>query len=160
MIIEIWTDGSVNRKKNNICSWAFLCKINNEFVYETYGELQGNERTGNRAEMTAIIESLQWLNDILQQFDQKTLDDVDVFVYSDSEYCVKGINEWVHGWRLNHFQGKKNRDLWEQFYNYVYIKLPIKPHIEWIRGHSGIPENERVDELCKLITVKGSNHES
>ena len=155
MIIKIWTDGSVNRKKDNICSWAFLVKINGQFVYETYDELKEdkNVRSGNRAEMSGIMEALVWLDNMITESGLKH-NDYDVVIYSDSQYCVKGINEWIHGWRLKNYQGKKNVDMWKEFYKLVYPNPYKSLSIQWIRGHSGVSENERVDELCKKVTVK------
>ena len=44
--------------------------------------------TNNRMELTAIIRGLDCLPD-----------GASVLVTTDSEYCVKGLNEWMDGWK-------------------------------------------------------------
>lgn len=150
MKIELWTDGSINVSKNDKCSYAFLCKLDGELIHESYDEIKSEKRTGNVAEMTAIIESLKWVNSILDQI-QST--NVDVIIYTDSQYCQLGITKWIHGWKLRGYKGKQNIELWKEFYNLYYKQNYNSIKINWIKGHSGIEENERVDYLCKLITV-------
>jgi ribonuclease HI len=154
MNIKIWTDGSINRSKNNKCSYAYLIKIDDEFFIEDYQEILSGQRTGNVAEITAIIKALQYINSLIEQSDVNRLE-CHITVYSDSQYCVKGINEWVHNWRLVNYQKTKNVELWKTLYELAHQRKYGSLYFQWIRGHSGIPENERVDELCKRITVHG-----
>lgn len=153
MLIQIWTDGSVNRSKGNICSWAFLMKIDGSLFTEQYDEITSSHRTGNISEQTAIIKGLEHLNTLIDQSGVSRYS-VDVIVYSDSQYCVNGITDWIHKWRLVNFQKTKNVEQWKQMYDLVYKRKYRSIVFEWIRGHSGVPENERVDELCKRITVR------
>lgn len=153
MLIQIWTDGSVNIKRGNLCSWAFLIKIDGSLFNEQYDEITSDHRTGNISEQTAIIKALEYLNDLIDQseVDRYT---VDVIIYSDSQYCVNGISDWIHKWKLVNFQKTKNAEYWKEMYELVYKRKYRSINFEWIRGHSGVPENERVDELCKRITVR------
>ena len=73
-----------------------------------------------------------------------------IVIYSDSEYVIKGCTQWAKNWVKNGwktYQGGQviNRDLWE-----ILIALYQLHNVrfEWVKGHSGIPENERCDELC------------
>jgi ribonuclease HI len=153
MLIQIWTDGSVNRSRGNLCSWAFLCKIDEEFFCEQYDEITSEHRTGNISEMTGITKALEFINHLL---DESGVDrySCDIVVYSDSQYCVNGITKWIHQWRTINFQKTKNVDYWKHMYELVYNRRYRSIDFVWIRGHSGVPENERVDKLCKLITVR------
>ena len=74
----------------------------------------------------------------------------DVTIYSDSKYVIQGASEWMHGWKKKNWikADKKpvvNKDLWKD----LDVELK-RHHIEWqwVKGHSGHPENERVDALA------------
>jgi len=66
---------------------------------------------------------------------------------TDSQYVRQGITSWVAGWKRNGWktsarQPVKNQDLW------VALDAASARHtIEWcwVKGHSGHPDNERVD---------------
>jgi len=73
-----------------------------------------------------------------------------VTVNSDSEYLVKGMNEWLpewdrRGWKTTTGQPVKNQDLWQQL-----ASLSRGRHVEWhwVKGHAGHPENERCDDVA------------
>lgn len=71
-----------------------------------------------------------------------------VFV-SDSQYLVKGINEWRHGWARAGWKRKtgaiKNLDLWQNLHE-ILDRHELKA--QWVRGHEGHPENEYADHLA------------
>jgi ribonuclease HI len=92
--------------------------------------------TNNRMELLAVIKGLEALKK----------PDTKVIVYSDSKYVVEAIEKgWVWNWEKKNFAKKANADLWKQL-----IPLYRKHHVElrWVKGHAGIPENERCDELA------------
>jgi ribonuclease HI len=96
--------------------------------------------TNNRMELMAPIEALSSLSERSR-----------VHIASDSQYVVKGITQWVHswqrkGWKTASKEPVKNRDLWEKLLEQV---ARHKVTWEWVRGHSGHPENEEVDLLAK-----------
>ena len=71
-------------------------------------------------------------------------------IYTDSQYLQKGIGEWLPGWIRKNWRttsGKvANRDLWEE------LIAAEKPHVvrwEWLRGHDGDSNNQRVDLLAR-----------
>jgi ribonuclease HI len=71
-------------------------------------------------------------------------------VYTDSQYVIKGIEEWVgawkaRGWRTADKKPVKNQDLWERL-DALAAQHSLEWH--WVRGHSGVPGNERVDALA------------
>jgi ribonuclease HI len=108
----------------------------------TIKELSGaaGETTNNRMEMTAAIAALAALKRPCE-----------VVVTSDSQYLVKGMTEWLHGWiRKGWINSKKepvlNRDLWEQL---LTLSKMHSVQWVWVRGHNGHPENERCDELAR-----------
>jgi ribonuclease HI len=103
--------------------------------------IQGAEphTTNNRMELTAAIEGLAALKRACR-----------VRLTTDSKYVMNGITQWMHGWKRNGWKtaSKKpvvNRDLWERL-----DTLAGKHDIEWqwVKGHSGHDENERVDQAA------------
>jgi len=105
-------------------------------------ELSGGfrETTNNRMELMAAISGLEALKEECR-----------VILYSDSQYLVKGMAEgWAkrwqaNGWKRNRREKAINPDLWEKL-----LTLAENHEIEfkWVRGHAGVTENERCDELA------------
>lgn len=79
-----------------------------------------------------------------------------VHVYSDSQYLVRGMNEWLAGWlrndRLDTPDALANQDLWKQLAALADIH---RVSWFWVRGHSGHPFNERCDKLAKRAVADG-----
>jgi ribonuclease HI len=99
--------------------------------------------TNNKMELTAAIEGLTAISDV----------DGPVAVYTDSSYVIKGITEWIWGWRRRGWKTAEgadvlNRDLWQALD--AVASARGKGAIAWryVRGHSGIPGNERVDAIA------------
>lgn len=105
-------------------------------------ELFGGEpgTTNNRMELLAVIHGLEALKRPAW-----------VRICTDSQYVMKGMTEWLaawkrRGWKTADRQPVKNIDLWQR------LETALTPHQvewEWVRGHSGHPENERVDALAR-----------
>lgn len=92
--------------------------------------------TNNRMELLAVIVGLEAI----------TKPNAPVTVYSDSKYVVDAVEKgWLWGWIKKGFKGKKNKDLWLRFAE-VYRKHRVA--FQWVKGHAGIPENERCDQLA------------
>ena len=113
-------------------------------------ELSGGFRrtTNNRMEIYAAIKGLEALKEPCH-----------VTLYSDSEYLVKAMSEgWVHRWKANHWKRNKrdkalNVDLWEQL-----LALRERHQVEfvWVKGHAGLRENERCDQLSNQAIVESN----
>jgi ribonuclease HI len=110
-------------------------------------EMSGGERetTNNRMEMMAVIRGLEALKR-----------GCSVAIHTDSTYVMKGITEWLdnwkaRGWRTASKQPVKNVDLWQR------LEQALEDHEvrwHWVKGHSGVPENERADELARKAIPK------
>lgn len=105
-------------------------------------EIFGGEKhtTNQRMEMQAAIEALRTLKHRCN-----------ITIYSDSTYVVKGITEWIHGWKRNGWKNSKkqdvaNADLWQQLDT---ANQQHKVTWLWVKGHSGNEGNERADELAR-----------
>ena len=104
-------------------------------------ELKGAElnTTNNRMELTAAIRALA----ALKRPSEVTL-------YTDSQYVRNGILEWLAQWKRRDWRTAdkkpvKNIDLWQALDAEV-ARHKIEWH--WVKGHAGVPGNERADELA------------
>jgi ribonuclease HI len=111
-------------------------------------ELGGRDRhtTNNRMELTAAIQALTHL--------PSTTDHVDI--YTDSTYVIRGIQDWIgrwrrHGWRTRDGGSVLNRELWQQLDTLVSALPPGALTWHFVRGHVGIPGNERVDAIADAL---------
>jgi ribonuclease HI len=100
--------------------------------------------TNNRMEMTATIRALELIQ-------QSTADKI--LLYTDSTYVIRGITQWVHGWRARGWKNSEgkdvaNRDLWEDLMRQVTRLKPLNIDWKYVRGHSGFDGNERCDEIA------------
>lgn len=135
--VELYTDGACSGNPGP-GGWAYLLK---HPASGTVREESGGEKltTNNRMEMQAVIEGLSAL---------KKPSVVDL--YSDSQYVLNGLKDWLKGWKLKGWQTKdkkpiKNLDLWQRLDGMVQAHT-LRYH--WVRGHSEHPENERCDVLA------------
>lgn len=104
-------------------------------------EDSGGERetTNNRMELRAVIEGLRAVTK-----------PSDVEVYSDSQYVLNGLGEWLdqwigRGWRTAAKKPVKNEDLWRALEELRGVHA-LTYH--WVRGHNEHPENERCDRMA------------
>lgn len=129
--VQIFTDGS-SLGNPGPGGWAAILRFG-----EHEKEFSGGDpmTTNNRMELLAVIEGLRRLKEPCQ-----------VELFSDSSYVVKGINEWLPGWRRKNFAKVKNPELWK-----AYLEAADGHRVKgnWVRGHDGHPENERCDELAR-----------
>ena len=111
--------------------------LNNESIITSHFI---DRATNNVMEMQALITGLQRYQNIDA-------------AYTDSLYVIKGITEWIHKWKINHWKtsGKtdvKNKELWIELEKVIAKQ---NTEIKWIKGHNK-PEN-CVSEFEKIITV-------
>jgi len=134
-VVRIYTDGACKGNPGPGGWGALLQSGGHE------RELFGGDpaTTNNRMELTAVIRALAALKQ------PSTVE-----VYTDSEYVMKGITEWLaawkrRGWKTADRKPVKNADLWRELEELVH-RHEVRWH--WVRGHAGHPENERADALA------------
>ncbi|HET7126178.1 MAG TPA: ribonuclease HI [Lysobacter sp.] len=105
-------------------------------------EIAGAEAdtTNNRMELMAAISALESLTEACA-----------IDLHTDSQYVRQGITEWMPNWIRRNWKTAggdpvKNRDLWERLHA-ATTRHRIAWH--WVKGHSGDPDNERVDALAR-----------
>ena len=135
--VVIYTDGACKGNPGP-GGWGVLLKSG-----ATEKELYGGERltTNNRMELMAVIQALQALKRPCA-----------VKLNVDSQYVLKGMTEWLPGWKAKGWrtaakQPVKNQELWQALDELVNNAGHV---IEWrwVRGHNGDIGNERADLLA------------
>ncbi len=133
--IAIYTDGAC-RGNPGPGGWGVL------LIYGNHEKtLSGAEvaTTNNRMELMAAIQGLAAVSDACK-----------IDLYTDSQYVQKGISIWIEGWKARGWRKAdkspvKNSDLWKAL-DAEASRHQVKWH--WVKGHSGHPENDRVDQLA------------
>lgn len=125
--MDIYTDGGCDRngRADALGAWAFVTADG----HEDCGADQNS--TNNRAELLAVIHALRYA---ASKGCQR------VTIYTDSQVTMLCA--------LGRYRRKANRDLWAQ---YDAAKGSMSVEFRWVKGHSGIPGNERADELCSMV---------
>ena len=135
--VELFTDGACSGNPGP-GGWGVVLRYG-DHEKELYGA--DAETTNNKMELTAVIEGLAALTRPVPQ----------VRVFTDSTYVLKGITEWMRGWKRNGWmtsakQPVKNAELWQRLDAECARHGEVQ--WEWVKGHAGHLENERADKLA------------
>jgi ribonuclease HI len=135
--VDLFTDGACAGNPGP-GGWAYLLRDLTDGTERT-GAGGEPRTTNNRMELLSVIEGLRSLPD-----------PACVRLVSDSEYVVKGLRDWIDGWKKRGWRKADrspvlNRDLWEELDRLRAIHR-LSP--EWIRGHRGHAENEACDRMA------------
>lgn len=138
--ILIFSDGACSGNPGP-GGWGSIVSLPDGSIHELGG---GDKKTtNNRMEMTAAIRALA----ILEPAPDK------IILYTDSTYLIKGITQWIWGWRARGWKNSEggdvaNRELWEELLRQVTRLKPATIDWKYVPGHSGFPGNERCDEIA------------
>ena len=139
-IVELYCDGACLGNPGP-GGWAYLLRADTvDGVREKEGSGAETWTTNNRMELRGVIEGLLALKYPCR-----------VRLHCDSQYVVKGITEWLAGWKQRGWRkpDKKpvlNVELWQELDELLSIHAV---EAIWVKGHVGHPENERVDEMAR-----------
>ena len=103
-----------------------------------------NRATDNaEQELMALVEGLEYAAD----------GDI---IYSDSEFCVKGYNEWLDGWKTKGWRKADKKSvaypgLWQQV---DALRKDKDVEVVKVRAHSGVEGNEKADSLASMAARK------
>ncbi|WP_066684130.1 ribonuclease HI [Caulobacter sp. CCH9-E1] len=133
--VTIYTDGACKGNPGP-GGWGAIL-----FYGDKKKEICGGEAgtTNNRMELMAAIQALELLNRPCK-----------VELHTDSQYVMKGIQEWIRGWKARGWKTAdkspvKNDDLWKRL---DAARARHDVDWRWVKGHAGHPLNERADELA------------
>ena len=143
--VVIYTDGACSGNPGP-GGWGSVLLYNGHRRELSGGEA---ETTNNRMEMMAVIQALETLTRPCK-----------VHIHTDSVYVMKGITEWLaqwknRGWKTAAKKPVKNAELWQR------LEQAVSRHEAdwtWVKGHSGIAENERADELATQAIPRPENN--
>jgi ribonuclease HI len=142
-MIEIYTDGACLGNPGR-GGWGAI------LLYKEHRkEISGSEidSTNNRMELRDVIEALKTLKKPSE-----------VTIYTDSKYVMDGMTKWIFNWKKNSWRTAdkkpvKNSEIWQE------LDLEVAKHQLkwiWVKGHSGNPLNEAVDELARNAALNQS----
>ena len=119
--------------------WGALLRFEDGSVEEFGGHAPAT--TNNRMELQAALELLQRLKDLPRH--------PDLTLRTDSKYLIDGLGSWIRGWKRRGWTtaaGKPvlNQDLWKALDQAQLADVPLR----YVKGHSGDPDNERVDRIA------------
>ena len=133
--VEIFTDGACKGNPGP-GGWGALLRMGRHEK-----EMSGSDpaTTNNRMEMMAVIKALRAL-----------IEPCEVTLSTDSRYVIDGMTKWIHGWQKKGWinaskKPVRNADLWHDL---IDAAAPHTIHWQWVKGHAGHAENERVDRLA------------
>jgi len=143
--IVVFTDGA-SKHNPGPGGWGAVIVRSDGRVTELGG--RSGTTTNNRMELTGAIEALTCLEG----------DDGRVAIYTDSTYVIQGIREWIHTWKRRAWKTAAgadvlNRDLWEDLDDLVSARGSRAVAWHHVRGHVGIPGNERVDRIADAFAT-------
>jgi ribonuclease HI len=94
--------------------------------------------TNNRMALRSAIEGLRLLRRPCR-----------VVFTSDSQYLVRGMRQWIHGWMRRGWRRRdgpvENVELWQEL---VSTGDRHEVRWRWVRGHAGHPQNEYANHLA------------
>ena len=133
--VTIYTDGACKGNPGP-GGWGAIL-----FYGDKKKEICGGEpaTTNNRMELMGAISALELLNRPCK-----------VELHTDSQYVMKGIQEWIRGWKARGWKTAdkspvKNDDLWKRL---DAARARHDVDWRWVKGHAGHPLNERADALA------------
>ena len=136
----------INAASDGACSgnpgpggWGALIRFEDGTV-EEFGGYE-HETTNNRMELKAVLEILRRLKNLPLH--------PNLTIRTDSKYLINGLNNWIKGWKRNGWRtasGKPvlNKDLWQSLDSARLTNVSL----EFVKGHSGDPDNDRVDQIA------------
>lgn len=142
----VFTDGACSGNPGP-GGWGAIVAFPEGRVKELGG--QGQETTNNQMELMAAIKALAFIKN----------DPRPVYLYTDSVYVIRGITQWIHGWLRRGWKNAEgepvaNRESWQTLKALVDQRGKGKVSWKFCRGHSGVPGNERCDEIAVLMTQR------
>ena len=137
-VVAAATDGAC-RGNPGPGGWGALLRFEDGSVEEFGGHDPAT--TNNRMELQAALALLERLKELPRH--------PDLTLRTDSKYLIDGLGSWLKGWKRKGWRtaaGKPvlNQDLWKSLDAARLDDVPLTH----VKGHSGDPDNERVDRIA------------
>lgn len=143
----LFSDGSC-RGNPGPGAWGMMGQNSKgEVVFQASGV--DTTTTNNRMEIEGAIKAIEAFKEHLQEFPENPYPKAVLF--SDSKYVVDGMTSWIdawkrRGWKKADKKAPDNLDLWQ---NLDRVASGVDAlEFRWVKGHSGHPQNEFVDQLA------------
>ena len=150
MKYQCYTDGS-SRGNPGSAGWASII-TNTKTVTEYGGYVK--VATNNQMELMGALNVFKNLIEVVKDGDE-------IEIYSDSQYVVKGCNDWLKGWVKNNWKNSQkkdviNKEMWQEVEMYKDTLLIKKVTVKLIHvyGHKGHKYNERADKICTSLALR------
>lgn len=146
----IHTDGGARGNGKGVSAWAFQVYDRDEYPLgnKSEGFAAGCGFTNNAMELEAIIQALTWLHKTKLK---------KAVIYTDSDYCNKGINQWMAGWKRNHWRNSSNKPVknLDQWRKVDRLLQGVVVEVKWVKGHATgnhfeAVGNRQADALCNM----------
>lgn len=138
--LHLYTDGACTGARG-----GFGCVLVNPKTDQHIALADGPfcETTNNQMEMLAVIRGLEFVH--------RRIGAQSLLVFSDSQYVIKGITEWIHNWKRNGWFTSsnklvKNAALWQRMEKARGLHQMTR--FQWVKGHDGNRFNEMADRLA------------
>jgi ribonuclease HI len=149
-MLTIYTDGAARNNPGKAGWGVVIVDLEKRYVVELGGA--SPHATNNQMELTGAIKALEYISVHKNYAGQK------IALHTDSSYVVQGMKQWVYNWQKNGWQTRYKKDvenvrLWKDL-----VSVSQGKDIEWVyvRGHSGVPLNERTD----IIATEYADHKN
>ncbi|MEM6793684.1 MAG: ribonuclease H [Acidobacteriota bacterium] len=117
--------------------WGAVWVRGDEVVEQRYGDAP--HTTNNRMQLQALIAAYEMLPE-----------DAELTMWSDSNLCVRTINEWAAGWQRLGWKRKtgpvENLELVQRAFSLAQSRPGVE--LRWIKAHAGSRWNEYADSLA------------
>lgn len=129
--IVVFTDGSCIKGKNKKPQCGYGIYFPNKELKHISRRFTREPLTNQRAELYAIYKAIKRI--------EKNLTFNQIHIYSDSEYSIKSLTEWIVNWKKNNWKGSTgksvlNQDLIKKIDKKMHKHTIVMTHV---RAHTG-----------------------
>lgn len=148
--LHIFSDGAAVPNPG-VGGWGVAAYLDGQEIAARHGGDPAT--TNNQMEMAALLNAIELAGQL------RTPSTETVTIWSDSQYCVNGVNDWRHKWKkhgwkkgANSPEQVKNVELWIAIDEALEAAAAddCKMVVRWVKGHAEIEGNERADELAEI----------